>query len=85
MKNHIQVGEIEIPTDYWQIDEATKKLLLEELVDTLLQVLDKQINPNLDKIRVLDHLLLSSIVTNEETENYEICQVLQDIRTLINE
>ena len=85
MDKHIQVGEIEIPTDYWKIDKATKTALLEELVDTLLQVLDNQINPNLDRVKVLDHLLVSSIISNEEVENYEICQVLQDIRTLINE
>jgi hypothetical protein len=82
---HIKVGEIEIPKDYWQLNLDKRKELCETLVDTLLLVLDKQIRPDMNRLRVLDLLLISSIITNERDENYEICQVLQDLRLLINE
>ena len=85
MEKHIKVGEIEIPKDYWTLDLETKRELCETLVDTLLVVLDKQVRPDMNKLRVLDLLLISSIITNEQEENYEICQVLHDLRLLINE
>jgi len=34
---------------------------------------------------ILEHLLDSSIQSNETEENYEICQVLKDIKQIINE
>ena len=74
-----------IPKDYWTLDLETKRELCETLVDTLLVVLDKQVRPDMNKLRVLDLLLISSIITNEQEENYEICQVLHDLRLLINE
>lgn len=85
MERHIKVGEIEIPKDYWNLDLDTRRQLCEQLVDTLLLVLDKQVRPEMNKLRVLDLLLISSIITNEKEENYEICQVLHDLRILINE
>jgi hypothetical protein len=85
MEKHIKVGEIEIPKDYWKLDLDKRRELCETLVDTLLLVLDKQIRPDMNRLRVLDLLLISSIITNEKDENYEICQVLQDLRLLINE
>ena len=85
MEKHIKVGEIEIPKDYWQLNLDKRRELCETLVDTLLLVLDKQIRPDMNRLRVLDLLLISSIITNEKDENYEICQVLQDLRLLINE
>jgi hypothetical protein len=33
----------------------------------------------------VDLIIQSSLITNEEEENYEMCQVLVDIRKLINE
>jgi hypothetical protein len=85
MQKHIKVGEIEVPKDYWNFDLDQRKEICEALIDTLLLVLEKQIRPEMDALKVLDLLLLSSIISNEELENYEICQVLYDLRLLINE
>jgi hypothetical protein len=85
MLRHIKVGEIEIPKDYWVLTKEDKRELCEHLVDELLTVLDNKINPDFNRLTILDHLLTSSILTNEELENYEICQVLNDLRILINE
>ena len=84
-KQHVKIGEIEIPKDYWDMELETRKEICEELIDTLLRVLDKQLNPEVDRLGILDQLLVSSIVSNEQLENYEICQVMTDLRTIINE
>lgn len=85
MERHVKVGELEVPIDYFRYDKENKTILCEEILDAMLHMLDKQLNPNLDRIKILDRLLESSIITNQEEEEYEICQVLMDIRTLINE
>jgi hypothetical protein len=85
MERHIKIGEIEVPRDYWNLSLNKRRELCETLIDTILVVLEQQIRPDMNKIRVLDLLLISSIITNEELENYEICQVLSDLRLLINE
>lgn len=85
MERHVKVGELEVPIDYFRYDKENKTVLCEEILDAMLHMLDKQLNPNLDRIKILDRLLESSIITNQEEEEYEICQVLMDIRTLINE
>ena len=84
-KQHVKIGEIEVPKDYWKMEDEIKKAICEELIDTLLRVLDKQLNPDMDRIKILNELLTSSIISNEKLENYEICQVMCDLRTIINE
>jgi hypothetical protein len=85
MERHIKVGEIDIPKDYWSMDIDEKRNLCEGMIDALLTILDSKIKPDFNRVQVLDHLLTSSILTNEELENYEVCQVLNDLRILINE
>lgn len=85
MSKHIKVGEIEIPTDYWSMTEDEKIELCLTLMDGMLTILDKTLNPEFDRIAVLDLLLVSSIISNEENEEYEVCEVMSSIRKLINE
>lgn len=82
---HIKVGELEIPIDYWSMTEEDKIELNLVLLDAMLTLLDKQLNPDFDRLVILDKLLESSIESNEEEENYEICEVMKNIRTLLNE
>ena len=85
MDRHIKVGELEVPLDYFKFTKGEKELLCIEIMDAMLHMLDKQLRPDIDRIKVLDKLLESSIITNQEQEEYEICQVLMDIRTIMNE
>lgn len=88
MKNkteQIKVGELEIPTDYFNMNPQDKKELCLLIIDTILTVLDKHVNPEFDRITILNLMLDSSIITNTEDENYEICQVLYDIKQIVNE
>jgi hypothetical protein len=85
MSKHIKVGELEIPIDYFSFNRNEKEQLCLQLMDAMLHVLDRELNQELDRVAVLDRLLESSIITNQDEENYEICEVLKDIRILINE
>ena len=81
----IKVGELEIPADYWSLSPDIKRDVCLTIVDAIITVLDKQISPRLNRMDVLEHLLESSIQSNEMDENYEVCQVLMDIKQIINE
>ena len=83
--NHIKVGELEIPADYFSLDEEYKKELCLILVDAIITAIDKHVTPKLNRIEILDKMLDSSIQTNEQDENYEVCQFLNDIKQIINE
>lgn len=85
MSKHIKVGELEVPIDYFSFNRNEKEQLCLQLMDAMLHVLDRELNQELDRVSVLDRLLESSIITNQDEENYEICEVLKDIRILINE
>ena len=85
MERHVKIGELEIPIDYFKFSKKDKDILCNEIMDAMLHILDRQLKPDLDRMKVLDKLLESSIITNQEQEEYEICAVLKDIRTLINE
>ena len=85
MEKSIKVGELEIPSNYWSLKDDNKKEICFTITDAILTILDKQISPELDRIVILLNLLDSSIETNEMEENYEVCQVLLDIKTLLNE
>jgi hypothetical protein len=85
MSKHIKVGELEVPIDYFSFNRNEKEQLCLQLMDAMLHVLDRELNQELDRVKVLDRLLESSIITNQDEENYEICEVLKDIRILINE
>ena len=85
MERHVKVGELEVPLDYFKFCKEDKETLCNEIMDAMLHMLDRQLRPDLDRLKVLDRLLESSIITNQDQEEYEICQVLREIRTLINE
>lgn len=85
MTKSIKVGELEIPADYWSLKEQDKKDLCLTIADAILTIIEREINPDVDRKLIMDRLLESSIQTNEEDENYEICQVLKDIKQIINE
>lgn len=83
--NHIKVGELEIPSDYFKLDEEDRKEICSFLLDTILNILNKELNPAAEKITILKLLLESSIQTNEMDETYEVAAVLRDIKKLLDE
>lgn len=84
-KQSVKIGELEIPTDYWSLENEYKKELCLTIVDAIITLVDKQINPQFNRKAILNAIIDSSIETNEKEENYEICGVLKDIKQIINE
>ena len=85
MESRVKIGELEIPKEYWSMDQQDKRELCLTIIDAFLTLLDKQISPEISRTMILERLLESSIITNIEEENYEICQVLTDIKDILNE
>jgi hypothetical protein len=82
---HIKVGELEIPASYWEMNEEDKDQLCLTIMDSMLTILDHNLNKEINRLGVLDLLLKSSLMVNEFEENYEVCEVMNRIRELINE
>jgi hypothetical protein len=85
MENHIKIGEIEVPVKYWLLNEEEKIELCFLVLDCFTTLLHEHLNPNINKVKALDKLIDSSIITNIQDEQYEIVDLLTKIRTMINE
>lgn len=82
---HIKVGEMEVPPTYWDMTEEEQDQICLKLMETMLNILDKNLNKEVSRIDVLNNLLDTSIIVNEQNEEYEICEVMVKIRKLIHE
>jgi hemoglobin-like flavoprotein len=82
---HIKVGELEIPVDYWSIDKEQKEDLFNAIMDSMLRILDRNMNKNIDRVQLLNRILESSIMVNLQEEQYEIVDVMTNIKKLLNE
>jgi hypothetical protein len=80
-----EIGYIDIPKEYCNFTTEEKRIICNRLIDMLLTIMDKELNPIINRITFLDEILKSSIISNEHLEQYEICQCLKDIRTILNE
>lgn len=83
-KERIEIGELFLPKNYSTFNIEQKNALCNKIIESLFIVVDKSIEPEFSRFDVLDQLLESSIITNQEDENYEVCQILQDVRTLLH-
>lgn len=82
--NHVEVGTLDIPTDYIYWSQKDREDLCLDMIERLLgTILEK--NPDIDATMVLNLVLDSSIISNANAERFEICAFLKDIRTLLNE
>jgi len=84
-RRHVKIGNIEVPKDYFELDEISKKVICIEMMDNMLRLIDKHLRPGVNPIDFLDQILESSIQNNIMNEEYEICQVLHDIKNLLDE
>jgi hypothetical protein len=84
-RNHDEIGYIDIPKEYCHFTSKEKRAVCNKLIDMLLHTIDRELDPTINRITFLDEVLESSIISNEELEQYEICACLKDIRTILNE
>jgi hypothetical protein len=84
-EDHIEIGFIDIPKAYMNFTNKEKKAVCNKIIDMLLIDIDKNLDPTISRISFLDEVLESSIESNEQDEEYIICQVLYDCRKYLNE
>jgi uncharacterized CHY-type Zn-finger protein len=85
-QERIELGFIDIPVRYQKFTRKQKNVLCDKIIDTLLQHIETQIDDNeISKMTLLDSVFESTILTNEEYENYEVCQVILDCRKRLND
>jgi hypothetical protein len=80
-----KIGELEIPVEYFDLSKEEKDYLINEILNVMLTIIDKNVIPTVNRIDILNQILDSSIETNIEDEVYEICAVLWDIKQKLNE
>jgi len=80
-----KIGELQIPLEYFDLTKEEKNYLINEILDVMLTIIDKNVVPTVNRIDILNTILDSSIETNIEDEVYEICAVLWDIKQKLNE
>jgi hypothetical protein len=80
-----KIGELEIPIEYFDLSKEEKDYLINEILNVMLTIIDKNVIPTVNRIDILNQILDSSIETNIEDEVYEICAVLYDIKQKLNE
>jgi hypothetical protein len=79
-EDHIELGFIDIPKAYSTFTPTQKKAVCNQLIDLLLTDIDKNLEPHINRISFLDEVLESSLQSNEQDEEYIVCQVLFDCR-----
>jgi hypothetical protein len=80
----VKVGEMEIPVDYFSLNQEDKNVVCNSILESILYILENNIPTKADKMEILEIILESSIITNQEEENYEVCGVLFDIKKMID-
>jgi hypothetical protein len=80
-----KIGELEIPIEYFDLSKEEKDYLINEILNVMLTIIDKNVIPTVNRIDILNMIIDSSIETNIEDEVYEICAVLYDIKQKLNE
>jgi len=87
MKNNdsVDIGELKIPVDYFKFTHKQKVSLCNTIIDSMLHIIDRSVEPEIDRMEILDGIIESSIITNLEDENYEVVQVLSDVKILLTQ
>jgi len=84
-KGMVKIGHMEVPTDYFTLPEDEKQVVCYSILESMLQLLEKNLKPETDTFDILNKIIESSIIMNEHDENYEIAGVLLDIKKIVNE
>lgn len=85
MSKHVKVGYMDIPEDYFELDNINKETVCLVLMDSLLTLIDKQFDERFNRIEILNRLIDSSIESNINDETYEVAAVLRDIKKVLND
>lgn len=81
----VKIGHLDVPVDYFTLPVDEKEIICNSILESMLYILEKHIDPEINRFDLLNKIIDSSIIMNEDNENYEVAGVLLDIRKKINE
>jgi hypothetical protein len=84
-KEQVDIGFIDVPKEYELFDDERKIKLCDNIIQSMLVQMDKVTPKYINRITFLNEILESSLITNEEQENFEVCVVLRDILKRLND
>lgn len=86
-REQINLGYIDVPLEYGLFDNETKEAFCNSLIDNMLRMIERELSrtPEINRISFLQQLLESSLISNENMENYEVCEILKDCLNKIND
>lgn len=84
-KEMVKIGHLDVPIDYFTLPVDEKEVICNSILESMLYLLEKHIDPEVNRFDILNKIIDSSIIMNEDNENYEVAGVLFDIRKMINE
>ena len=84
-KEIVKIGHLDVPIDYFTLPVDEKEIICNSILESMLYLLEKHIDPEVNRFDILNKIIDSSIIMNEDHENYEVAGVLFDIRKMINE
>lgn len=80
-----KIGDIDIPKDYRNFSKSEKDAFCFILIETYLQLIDIKFKKVPNKKKTLLELIEHTIIREEAEENFEVCQVLLDMKNVLNE
>ena len=83
-RKKVTLNDLEIPPDYFDLNDINKHTVCVVLMDSILRIIDQSFDPQYNRIEILNKLLDVSIESNIEEETYEVAQVLSDIKKILN-
>jgi hypothetical protein len=83
MNRHIKIADLDIPKDIWNLSKEEREELVLSVKQFLEKLIDRQISKRADKKYFMIKLLESSIIVNEQDEQYEICSIMKEIKDMV--
>jgi hypothetical protein len=86
-REQVNIGYIDVPLEYNKFNDEYKIKFCNNLIDSMLRMIENELQaaPEINRINFLQELLESSLITNEELENYEVCIILRDCLNQFND
>ncbi|CAB5214070.1 hypothetical protein UFOVP185_9 [uncultured Caudovirales phage] len=76
--DEFDIAQFDVPKDYFKYSKEQKQQLCNKIVDTLLTIFDRDLDPTINRITFLDEVLQKTLEENERYEMYEVCSVISD-------
>lgn len=85
MNQHLKLADLEIPKDIWSMSDEDRREVTLSVKLFLEKLIRRQLGLRVNKKQFLKQLIESTIIVNEAEEQYEICQVMKDVKQLLDE